>query len=258
MSSMNVKIENFILKHLKSLKIKKNDNILVYSDLSRFGFSSKALPKIIISCLKSILGKNGTIIMPFYNFRSDKKFIFDKKKFIYTSMEGVLVREFCKEKKITRSDVIIHNHIGLGPQAKVLNLSKEQFSIGKNSDFEFLENYNFKLLMLACDATQGATFLHHIEALYGVPYRKWVFLKKKKITNGVKKTIRIKYYQRRKTNYLSNFKPLFEKILMIKPVICEQQKVKYGRSYLISLRNLHKIALKFLKKNKFCFVKKIN
>ena len=95
MSSMNVKIENFILKHLKSLKIKKNDNILVYSDLSRFGFSSKALPKIIISCLKSILGKNGTIIMPFYNFRSDKKFIFDKKKFIYRE---IIYRKYFKKK----------------------------------------------------------------------------------------------------------------------------------------------------------------
>ena len=76
---------------------------------------------------------------------------------------------------------MIHNHIGLGPNAKILNLSKENISIGKGSDFEFMMKNNYKLLLLGCDPIQGATYLHHLEALVEVPYRKWINVIKKKI-----------------------------------------------------------------------------
>jgi len=252
---MSNKLKNYILKHLKNLKIKKGDNLLVYSDLSKFGFSSKSLPKIIISSLKLIIGKNGTIVMPFYNFGGGKNFLFDKKKFAYTNMIGTLTREFSKEKKILRSNSLIHNHIGLGPKANVLNFSKEEVSMGKDSDFEFFKNYNFKLLLLACEPIQGATYLHHLEAIYKVPYRKWITLKRKKIIKGVIKSIFIKYFAKKNDNYISNFNSVFKKIRKYKSIICEQ-KVKYGRSYFISLKHLDKIGLKFLKENKYSFVKK--
>ena len=75
---MSEKLKNYIYKHIKNLGIRKNDNILVYSDLSKFGISNKNLPKIIIHCLKKIVGKKGTIIMPFYFLEMPKNFIFDK------------------------------------------------------------------------------------------------------------------------------------------------------------------------------------
>ena len=252
---MSIKLKNYIFNHLKNLKIKKGDNLLVYSDLSKFGFSSKSLPRIIISNLKLIVGKSGTIVMPFYNFEKGKNFAFNKKKFFYTNMVGSLTKEFCKEKKILRSKSLIHNHIGLGPKANVLDFSKEDVSIGKDSDFEFFKNYNFKLLMLACEPIQGATYLHHLEAIYKVPYRKWIILKRKKILKGVKKNVFIKYFAKKNNNYVSDFNSVFKKIRKYKSIIYEQ-KVKYGRSYFISLKHLDKIGLKFLKENKYSFVKK--
>ena len=87
---MSEKLKNYIYKHIKNLGIRKNDNILVYSDLSKFGISNKNLPKIIIYCLKKIVGKKGTIIMPFYFLEMPKNFIFDKNKFIFTKHAGNL------------------------------------------------------------------------------------------------------------------------------------------------------------------------
>ena len=42
-----------------------------------------------------------------------------------------------------------------------------------------MKKNNFKLILLGCEPNQGATYLHHLEAIYGVPYRKWITIKKK-------------------------------------------------------------------------------
>ena len=98
---MKKNLKKYILNHLKKLKLKKNDKLLVYSDLSRFGLNDKKLPSIVISSLKKIIGNKGTIIMPFYIFENDKKFIFNK-KFVFTNKIGSLTKSFCKEKKLNK------------------------------------------------------------------------------------------------------------------------------------------------------------
>ena len=254
---MNKSNYKYFLNHFKKLKIQKGDNILVYSDLSKIGIVNKKLPKEILSCLKSCIGNKGTLVMPFYNFDKRKTFIFDVKKFVNSSAIGSLNKEFSKQKKIIRSNCIIHNHIGLGPSAHILKYSSENSSLGKNSDFELFKNYNFKLLMLACEPMQGATYLHHLEAISGVPYRKWIFLKRRKIENGLKKTVKIKYYAQKNDDYIADFNPVFNKIKNNTSFLIEQS-VKYGKSYIIRIKDLDKIGLNFLKKNKYSFVKKCN
>ena len=61
-----------------------------------------------------------------------------KKKFVFTSKKNPSTKSFCKEKNLIRSNCLIHNHIGIGPQAKILKLSNERISIGEKSDFEFM------------------------------------------------------------------------------------------------------------------------
>ena len=252
---MRKNLKKYIFNHINRLGIKKNDKLLVYSDLSRFGFKSKRLPHIVISSLKKIIGKKGSIIMPFYILEKNKKFIYEKKKFIFTDKIGALTKIFCKEKKLIRSNCLIHNHIGLGPNAKILNLSKENISIGKGSDFEFMMKNNYKLLLLGCDPIQGATYLHHLEALVEVPYRKWINVIKKKIERKKIKNVSIRYFAKKNNKYKSNFNLIFDKLENSK-INLNVQKIKYGRSFCIKLKNLHNFGLKLLKKNEYSFVMK--
>jgi aminoglycoside N3'-acetyltransferase len=252
---MKKNLKKYILDHIKNLGIKKNDKILVYSDLSRFGLNNKKLPHIVISSLKKIIGNKGTIVMPFYILEKKNQFIFDKKKFVFSSKIGSLNKKFSKEKNLIRSRCLIHNHIGIGPNAKILNLSKENISIGKGSDFEFMKLNNFKLLLLGCDPIQGATYLHHLEALHGVPYRKWITIKKKKIEANKIKDISIKYFAKKNNKYVSNFNLIFDKLNNLKKTL-NVEKVKYGKSFCVKLKDLHNLGLMFLKKNKYSFVKK--
>ena len=102
---------------------------------------------------------------------------------------------------------------------------------------------NYKLLLLGCDPIQGATYLHHLEALYGVPYRKWIVIKKKKIYNKKIKNISIKYFAKKTNKYKSNFNLVFDKLNSSKKIL-NIEKIKYGRSYLIKLKSLHDFCLK--------------
>ena len=55
---------------LDKIKIKKNDKILVYSNLLALGQYNSNLPKLIINNLKKKVGINGEIIMPTYFLKS--------------------------------------------------------------------------------------------------------------------------------------------------------------------------------------------
>ena len=252
---MKKNLKEYILDHIKNLGIKKNDKILVYSDLSRFGLNNKKLPHIVISSLKKIIGNKGTIVMPFYILEKKTNSYLIKRNLYFSSKIGSLNKKFSKEKNLIRSRCLIHNHIGIGPNAKILNLSKENISIGKGSDFEFMKLNNFKLLLLGCDPIQGATYLHHLEALHGVPYRKWITIKKKKIEANKIKDISIKYFAKKNNKYVSNFNLIFDKLNNLKKTL-NVEKVKYGKSFCVKLKDLHNLGLMFLKKNKYSFVKK--
>ena len=49
-----------IVNHFKKLKIKKNDNILVYSKLSSFGIIDRHFSKKFLDILIEYIGLNGT------------------------------------------------------------------------------------------------------------------------------------------------------------------------------------------------------
>ena len=252
---MTKDLKKYIFQHIRSLGIKKNDKLLVYSDLSKFGINNIKITQIIISSLKKIIGIKGTIIMPFYILGKENKYIFNKKKFIFSKKIASLTKKFCSERNLIRSNSMIHNHIGIGPSAKILNFSKDTVSLGKGSDFELMKKNNFKLILLGCEPNQGATYLHHLEAIYGVPYRKWITIKKKKMAGKKVQVILIRYFAKKNDSYVSNFNIIFKHNKKLKKYL-KTKKIKYGRSYSIYLKDLHKIGLSILKKDKYYFVKK--
>ena len=45
-------IYSYIHNHIRKLKIRKNDDIVVHADLSSMGISNNKLPKIVLTTLK--------------------------------------------------------------------------------------------------------------------------------------------------------------------------------------------------------------
>ena len=67
------------IKHLKKLDVKKNDTVLVHSNISEIGFNNidfKSSIDILHSSLTSVIGANGTICVPsfYWDFNKKKNF----------------------------------------------------------------------------------------------------------------------------------------------------------------------------------------
>ena len=253
---MNNKIYSAVYNHIKKLKVKKNDKIIVHADLSKFGIINKNLAVIVLRVLKRIIGKNGSIIMPMYNLDMPKNYIYDIEVISKNTNISVLSKEFFNTQKVYRSSNPLHNHIGIGRESKFLLDTNSNLSFGKNSDFHYMYRKNFKLILLGCTPQQGATYLHHLEALVGVPYRKWIKIEKKILSSNKIKKIIVNYYAVKNRNYKANFNILFDKIKNCGAKI-NNIKLKFGSSLSINIRELDKYSKLLLEKDAYSFVKKI-
>lgn len=244
---MNVNsISNFIEKHITSLGVKKNDNLIVHADITSFGIYHKKLLSIIIRILMKKIGIYGTIAFPLYNTSLDKKDIINLKKDYGKNENSILSSHFFKNYSPIKTYSIFHSHIVRGKLENKFKKNKNFESFGKNSDFDLFYRYSFKLLLLGCDASKGCTYLHHIENKKPREYRKKKRFKLKIKLNKKIKKIHVNYSVRKK-NILLNFNKIF--FLPKVKKITKKSKLKFGYSYFISIRELDRVCTNLINKN---------
>lgn len=244
--------KKIINAHLNELKIKKEDKIVLYSNLLSFGIYNENLPTFLLNAILKKITKKGTLIMQAYNFEKDKNYIFDSKKLNFNYSSNYLTNIFFKKKGIIRSACPIHNHIGLGKKASLLLLSNPSNSFGLNSDFDYLIKNNFDCIFLGCDPNQAGTFFLHLEQIMNVRHRKFVKLIKKVYSQ--KKIIKIKMnYFTKKKNIKYNLNKALS-ILIKNGLQVKKIPLEYGVSYRFNLSKFSKIGIKVLKKNDKSFI----
>lgn len=156
----------------KDLKIFKNDNLIIHSNISgllQFGnLYDKELLNFFFNYLKKKLGKNSTLIIPVYNYD------FPKLKFVnldlINSHLGIFGNFVLKENKLNRTPNAIFSHLIFGNKKKIFFNSDHNKAFGKETVFELMHKYNFKILNFCC-APDTITFIHHIEEILEVDYR---------------------------------------------------------------------------------------
>ncbi len=241
-----IKIKKYIMQHLVDLSIKKNDNLVVHSDISKLGIYNSELPKIIIDTILKLIGKNGTLAIPLYNTALDKKKIVEIKKDYGKKENSILSIFFFKNYKLKRTSSIFHSHLIKGKLESKFYKRTVYKSFGKKSDFNLFFKNNFKLLLLGCDAKQGCTYLHHIEDASNPTYRrKKIFYLKIKFNFKIFKQKII--YGIRKNNILLNFNKIFFSKNIKK--ITRSANLKFGKSYLVNIREFDVICRKLIKKH---------
>ena len=199
----NIKKKLSILFH--DLKIKRNDNVLLHSNstgIIQYAKSKKnkqKLFKVFLNLLLKKIGKQGTLVVPTYNydFTKGKTFVYEK----YNSQVGELGNFFLKEYNTTRTLDPIFSHAIKGSLKKKLLESEFDISFGEESIFRKIRDHNFKIFGFCCPLN-SMTFLHYIEKYMNVKYR----FNKKFISTFVKshkaKRIKINYFVgKRHINY---------------------------------------------------------
>lgn len=165
---------NRLSERWNSSGIEKGDTILLHSNISRllFEFKSKGIKldlKMIINSFLNCIGKNGTLLIPLFNFGFANGEDFDINS--TPSKMGILTEFFRKNYNITRTGHPIYSFGVVGSKHnEFLNLDNYS-GYAEDSPFGVLKNLNGKIAILDLDDQNSMTFYHHIEEINNVKYR---------------------------------------------------------------------------------------
>lgn len=219
-------------KILNRLEIKKNDKILVSSNILKIisKFKNKNFPKIIIKCLKNKISSKGTLLFPTFNWNFCKGETYDYKK--TKSNTGALSNISLTMKDFKRSINPIYSFNVYGKDKKKIIQMKHESCFGFDSPFGYLIKNKGKNLFIDLDYKDALTFVHVAEEKVGVNYR---YIKKFEghyIDENKKKLIKSCEMYVRKTDLVSKtiINKKFDKILKKKNALKETsfKKIKFS------------------------------
>lgn len=248
------KLNNKLKLLFDSLKIKKNDNIIIHSNsagIYQFSkFENDDLYENFIKILKKKIGKNGTILVPTYNYDFTKGKIFNKKKTISQvgSFSNYLIKKYHKN----RSQEPIFSHLIFGKLKKKLLMCDTEEVFGEKSIFAMMLKYHFKIVCFCCSPNQ-ITFLHFIEKVAKVKYRYLKLFNGFIIKNNKKIKFQLKYFVRRKLNKFRIKEYKLLKLINGKEFIVK--KFGYFLCYSVNCEYLFDTLKKKLSSNNFFLVK---
>jgi len=243
-TSNTYQVDSINLKSIfKSLKIKKNDNILVHSSFIKL-INYQINEILFFKELRKLVGKKGTIFVLGINF---KQYLLNKFSLKRTSPHnefGILSKFFFNNKKSVRSGNPFDSLIGIG---KYSNICKKNnyCAYDDKSPWADLGRIKTKIVLADVDFFY-CSYLHRIEYETKVHYRIIKSFKKKYGNYAL-------YKRKKKKLYLHYNKILHDnKIKKQIKSFCYKDICFYS----ISCNKLNKYVSKLILKNKNYFLKK--
>ena len=157
-----------LVHHFLELGVEAGDSLLVHSSYKAFG-GVEGGPQTVIDSLLEVLGNEGTLIMPTFNFDFCKGTPWDVRS--TPSQMGVItnmVREHPKAKRVFHP---IYSFSILGKNAEALTQDRYKSSFERNSLFGKLRDVDGKIMIVGLSYTNSMTFFHHVEEMEGIDYR---------------------------------------------------------------------------------------
>ena len=152
----------------QSLGLRSGDALLVHSSYKSLG-GVEGGPQTVIDAFLDVLGEDGTLIMPTFNFDFCKGQPWDVR--MTPSHMGAMtnmVRENPAAKRVFHP---IYSFAVLGRQAEFLTRTRYKSSYGADSLFARLRELDGKIMVIGLRYTDSMTFFHHVEEMEGVDYR---------------------------------------------------------------------------------------
>ena len=250
--------EKKIFFFLKELNIKKGDTVFFHGNSMAIfqvdGSTSQKKTELFWNSVFNYLGKNGTVIVPSFTYSINKNKIFNNKKSI--SKVGQFSEDFRKTFSPDRTNDPIFSVCAYGKKSKIIKKLSYKNSFGKNSIFDYLYSNNVKLICLGCDL-KSVTFIHYVEQVLNVPYRKFKVFNAK-ILNEKNKMIKakIKFFCRLdNSNYYYNLNVLQKEMIKQKSIYTSH----FGRikGFSFKAKEFFQFCKKILKEDNKVLINKI-
>lgn len=183
--------------HLEALGIRSGAKLAVHSRLLSFGRIEGGV-EMVFAALRDAVGPSGTLVFPTYTLHLDAASTYDPMR--TPSRNAGALSEYARQRPEARRTLCpLHSHAVAGEAAEVVLAADPSRSLGPGSSFEVMAAAGFELLLLGCPFHLGATFVHHVEAMVGVPYREWVTLDRQVVMpDGDTQRMCCPYYGRRR------------------------------------------------------------
>ncbi len=241
-----------LARHLTALGVEPGMDVVVHSRLLAFGRLPRGA-ETVYDTLREVLGEAATIAVPTYTFRNQSSDPFDPDRTPSVGV-GVFSEYLRRRPRARRSWCPLHSHAAEGPKSALLHQELETASFGPGSDFEVFRDAGFFLLTLGCPFLFGASYVHHMEALVGVPYRQWAVLDRQIVlADGALAQGRCRYYLRKDRRIEEHFAVVGEALAdkgHLRRVPCP-----LGVSSLVDLAEVHGQAEAMLRADRFALVK---
>ena len=159
---------------VKHINICSDDIILLSSNLMKTIFYAKKYEKEFnynkfIDSFLEVIGTNGTLLIPSYNWDFCKGIAFDYKNTI--SKTGILADEAVKRSDFKRTKHPLYSHIVWGKDKDMLCSLDYIDAFSADSIFAYLTNNNAKNVGIDVDLDGCFSTIYYFEQKYGVPYR---------------------------------------------------------------------------------------
>jgi aminoglycoside 3-N-acetyltransferase len=240
--------------HLEMLGLSSSrPRVIVHSRVWSFGKIDGGMDALHAALLK-VLGPSATIVVPTYTVELTEHDIFDPETTPANAMGSYSDYVLSLDGR-ARSCCPIHNHAAIGTGAAAFASATDDGtnSIGPGSDFETFEQKDYDLVLLGCGFALGATYLHHLEAVANVPYRKWVDLDRQLARPGqAASLISVRYFARQDATLVEGFDTIENQ--MVDSGQVTKVPAPYGNSFRVPVRHLHRHVMDALARDPYLLV----
>ena len=157
-----------LVEGFRELGLETGDTLLVHSSYKSLG-EVEGGPQTVIRALEEVLGAEGTLIMPTFNFDFNKGVSWDVRK--TRSKMGALTEIVRMDPRAKRVFHPFYSFAILGKHAEMLGSLRYKSSYERNSVFGKLRDLDGKIMVIGLSYNDSMTFFHHIEQMEGVDYR---------------------------------------------------------------------------------------
>ena len=154
--------------NFRALGVKKGDTLLIHSSYKSFGGVDGG-PQTVINALLEVLGEEGTLLMPTFNFDFCKGADWDVRE--TPSQMGFMTNLVRTDPRAKRVFHPIYSFAVIGKYAEAFGALRYKSSYGATSAFAKLCRLDGKIMVIGLSYNDSMTFFHHIEELQGVDYR---------------------------------------------------------------------------------------
>lgn len=164
--------KSYLIDEFQAIGIHQGDTLFVHSAYSTLGRSVGGVeggPQTVIDALLELLGPEGTLIMPTFNYAFLRGTPWDIRT--TPSQMGVLTELVRKDARALRSFHAIYSVAAIGKHAEEAAAHQSTDCFGETTIFAKLREWQAKILVLGLPFSKSFTFLHHCEQAADVDYR---------------------------------------------------------------------------------------